>query len=136
MPPPAAPTRRILANTHGDVCEAISANVFVEIDGQILTPPLASGCLPGVARSLALQWGAADGLPVREATPGELRYDDVVSRIAGRAGSIAVTSATRGVQQVTVFDGVDVVTGPQLGKLKTLWEHRASEDPDPAPVAS
>ena len=125
----------ILGNTQGDLCEAISANVFAEIDGQILTPPLAGGCLPGVARALALEWGAAEGLPVRAATPGELRYDDVMARIAGRAGALAVTSATRGVQQVTILDGVDVSPGPLLGRLKTLWEQRADADPDPAPLA-
>jgi len=124
----------ILANTEGDLCEAISANVFVEMDGQVLTPPIASGCLPGVARGLAVEWGAAAGLPVRIADPGELRYDDVAGRVAGRSASIAITSATRGLQQVTVFDGVDVVPGPTLGKLKTLWEQRADAEPDP-PIA-
>ncbi len=125
----------ILGNTHGDLCEAISANVFVERYGEILTPPLVSGCLPGVARALALEWGAAEGIPVRVSHPGELRYDDVIAGIVGRAGALAVTSATRGLQQVTIMDGVDVVPGPLLGKLKTLWEQRADADPDPAPLA-
>ncbi len=122
----------ILGNSQGDLCEAISANVFVEADSQILTPPLASGCLPGVARALALEWGAQAGLPIRAAQPGELRYDEVVSRVAARSASIAISSATRGIQQVTVFDGVDVQPGPTLGRLKTLWEQRAEADPDPA----
>jgi branched-chain amino acid aminotransferase len=125
----------ILGNTQGDLCEAISANVFVERNGVILTPPLASGCLPGIARALALEWGAAAGIPVRTAQAGELRYDDVMAAIAGRAGAIAVTSATRGVKPVTTLDGFDVDSGPLLGELKTLWEQRADADPDPAPLA-
>ncbi len=124
----------LLANSQGDLCEAIAANVFVEADGQVLTPPIASGCLPGVARSLAVEWGEAAGLPVRIADPGELRYDDVVGRVAGRSAAIAITSATRGIQQVTVFDGVDVMPGQVLGKLKTLWEQRADAEPNP-PIA-
>ncbi len=121
----------ILSNSQGDLCEAISANVFVERDGQVLTPPLSSGCLPGVARGLVLEWGAAAGIPVRVADPGELRYDEVISRVAGRSAAIAVTSATRGVAQVTVFDGVDVVPGAMLGKLRTLVDQRADAEPDP-----
>ena len=123
----------ILGNGQGELCEAISANVFVEVDGEILTPPLASGCLPGIARALALEWGAAQGLPVRVALSGELRYDDVLARIAGRAGALAVTSVTRGVQQVTVLDGAGVHSGPLLGSLSALWEERANADADPAP---
>jgi branched-chain amino acid aminotransferase len=124
----------ILANTQGHLCEAISANVFVERNGEILTPPLASGCLPGIARGLALEWGTTAGIPVRVAQVGELRYDDVMAGIAGRAGAIAVTSATRGVKQVTILDGFDVNAGPLLGELKTLWEQRADADPVPAPL--
>jgi branched-chain amino acid aminotransferase len=124
----------ILANTRGDLCEAISANVFVERNGEILTPPLESGCLPGVARGLALEWGATAGIPIRGAQVGELPYDDVMAVIARRTGAIAVTSATRGVNQVTILDGFDVNPGPLLGELKTLWEQRADADPDPAPL--
>ena len=48
---------------------------------------------------------------------------------------MAITWATRGVQQVTILDGVDIAPGPLLGRLKTLWEQRADADPDPAPAA-
>ena len=124
----------ILGNSQGDVCEAISANVFVELGGEILTPALASGCLPGVARGLAIEWGTAAGLPVRLAREGELPYLPTVDRVAARAAAMAITSSTRGVQQVTIFDGVDVAPGALLGKLKVLWEERADADPDPAPA--
>jgi branched-chain amino acid aminotransferase len=126
----------ILGNGKGDLCEAISANVFVEANGEILTPPLSSGCLPGVARALALEWGVAEGMPVRLAREGELAYLPTLDRVAQRAAAMAITSATRGVQQVTVLDRVDVVPGVLLGRLKTLWELRADADPDPAPLPS
>lgn len=126
----------ILGNSQGDVCEAISANVFVEADGEILTPPLASGCLPGVARALALEWGVADGIPIRLAREGELPYLPTLDRVASRGAAMAITSSTRGVQQVTILDGVDVTPGPLLGRLKVLWEQRADADPDPAPLAN
>ncbi len=49
----------LIANTHGHLCEGTGSNVFIERGGEILTPPLASGCLPGITRGLALEWGAA-----------------------------------------------------------------------------
>ena len=44
-------------------------NVLVERDGELLTPPLDSGCLAGITRALLLEWAAEEGLPVREAAP-------------------------------------------------------------------
>ncbi|OHV85098.1 hypothetical protein LCM4573_02975 [Rhizobium sp. LCM 4573] len=42
----------LLLNERGEVCEGTITNVFVEEpDGSLLTPPLASGLLPGILRS-------------------------------------------------------------------------------------
>lgn len=42
----------IMLNERGEVCEGTISNVFVEgFDGMLLTPPLASGLLPGVLRA-------------------------------------------------------------------------------------
>ena len=49
----------IMLNTRGDVAEATAANVFLLIDGKLVTPPVADGALPGIARSLVLASGAA-----------------------------------------------------------------------------
>ena len=38
------------------------------MDGELLTPPLDSGCLAGITRELTLEWCRAEGLPVREQT--------------------------------------------------------------------
>lgn len=46
-------------NTRGEVCEGARSNVFIERDGRLLTPPLASGVLPGVMRAQLLAAGAA-----------------------------------------------------------------------------
>ena len=46
----------IFANTRGELCEGTGTNVFVIIDGQVLTPPLTSGALAGVTRDLVLEW--------------------------------------------------------------------------------
>lgn len=45
----------LLQNTVGAVVEATTANLFVAIDGQILTPPIKDGALPGVMRADVIQ---------------------------------------------------------------------------------
>ena len=53
----------LFVNEKGEVCEGTITNVFVQlIDGGWITPPLMSGCLPGILRQIKLQSGA-----VREA---------------------------------------------------------------------
>ncbi|TXH45163.1 MAG: 4-amino-4-deoxychorismate lyase [Actinobacteria bacterium] len=44
----------LLLNTAGDVCEGTGSNIVLGIDGQLVTPELASGCLPGITRQLAI----------------------------------------------------------------------------------
>lgn len=47
----------LLVNLDGEVTESTIANVIVRIDGAWVTPPLASGCLPGVMRRVLLETG-------------------------------------------------------------------------------
>ena len=48
-------TEAIFANTTGGLCEGTGTNVFVVVDGRLVTPPLSSGCLAGVTRDLVLE---------------------------------------------------------------------------------
>lgn len=49
----------VFLNERGEVAEGARSNVFVERDGVLLTPPLASGTLPGVLRAELLADGRA-----------------------------------------------------------------------------
>ncbi|NTV70648.1 MAG: aminodeoxychorismate synthase component I [Azonexaceae bacterium] len=49
----------VFLNERGEVAEGARSNVFVERDGVLLTPPLASGALPGVLRAELLATGRA-----------------------------------------------------------------------------
>ena len=56
-------------NERGELTEGGRSNVFVQIDGQWLTPPLSCGLLPGVMRGLLLEdpaWQASERVLVRE----------------------------------------------------------------------
>ncbi|MFM2080909.1 MAG: hypothetical protein RLZZ219_1591 [Cyanobacteriota bacterium] len=50
----------LLLNGSGELCCGSAANLLVRRNGHWLTPPLSSGCLPGVMRSRSLALGLAD----------------------------------------------------------------------------
>lgn len=95
-------TEALLANTQGQLCEGTGSNVFVVLDGQVLTPAMSTGPLAGITRALVLEWGQQAGLPVAEA---ELDLE-----VLERAEEVFLTSSTRDVQAVSA---VEVVTGVQ-----------------------
>ncbi|MBK8461220.1 MAG: aminotransferase class IV [Micropruina sp.] len=81
----------LFATTSGDLCEGGVSNIFLGVGGRLVTPPLSSGCLPGVTRALI-----CEQLPVIEqALP--------MSVLAG-AEEAFLTSAIRGVQPISLID--------------------------------
>jgi len=77
----------LFLNSIGRVCEGTGTNVFAVLDGQVLTPPLTSGCLAGITRELLIKWGLA--------SEAELSIDDLES-----ADEVFLTSSTRDVHPV------------------------------------
>lgn len=120
----------LLANTVGELCEGTGSNVLVERGGELVTPALASGCLAGITRELLLEWAEADGLPVREARPGELPFE-VLDEVAGGVGHLALSGSIRNVVPVVSLDGHDVVAGAISVAARHLFETRAAENVDP-----
>jgi para-aminobenzoate synthetase/4-amino-4-deoxychorismate lyase len=80
----------LFLNERGEVAEASRHNVFVEQDGWLITPPLAAGALPGVARAALL------GDPSRRVKEAVLRVEDVMA-----AGRVLLSNAVRGLVEVT-----------------------------------
>jgi len=83
----------IFFNNCGHLCEACTANVFVKIDGQWLTPSLDSGCLPGVMREIVLEKNPCIG------------ESDISREDFHHAESMFLTSAIRGMLPVSTCDG-------------------------------
>ena len=53
----------LMLNERGEVCEGTITNVFVTLeDGQVVTPPLSSGLLPGIQREIAVENGALEAV--------------------------------------------------------------------------
>ncbi len=122
----------LMSNTHGYLCEGTGSNIFIERRGEVVTPPLSSGCLAGITRGLALEWGAGTGMPVRVAAPGELEMS-VLDEVMHGDAFASVTSSTRGISPIVWLDGVDVGKGPLLKKLSELYELHADVEIDPPP---
>jgi branched-chain amino acid aminotransferase len=87
----------IFANTAGQLCEGATTNVFVIIGGIILTPPLSSGCLPGVTRRRVLEYCRAAEIPIDERNIDLPLPDEVEFAF--------LTSSLRGLQPIADFDG-------------------------------
>ena len=87
----------LLLNTAGRLAEAAAANLFLVLGGELLTPPLADGALPGVMRA------------------------DVMERLGGRECPLAVEDLARaseafltnslGIRPLTAVDGVPIANG-------------------------
>lgn len=109
----------VFANTQGQLCEGTGTNVFVVVDGRVLTPPLTSGCLAGVTRELVIEWfGATDAdLPI-----------DVLQE----ADEVFVTSSTRNVHPVVRADHREWSgAGPISRDLQAAFDEFAATRRDP-----
>ncbi|WP_411869525.1 aminotransferase class IV [Vulcanococcus limneticus] len=58
----------LLLSTTGELCCATAANLLVRRTGRWLTPPLSSGCLPGIMRRRALELGLAQEARIKPAS--------------------------------------------------------------------
>jgi branched-chain amino acid aminotransferase len=112
----------VFADTQGRLCEGTGSNVFVVVDGEVLTPHLRSGALAGVTRELVLEWAPAVA-PVREA---DLPYDVLVT-----AAEVFITSSTRDVHPVDRVDDRMLAVGPITTDVAAEFARRAALDVDP-----
>jgi branched-chain amino acid aminotransferase len=87
----------ILLNERGEVSECTSANIFVVRGSSVATPPLDSGCLPGVTRDVLLEEVRVEGVKVEEAL---VRPEDLET-----ADAVFITSTTRDLLPVLSVQG-------------------------------
>lgn len=112
-------TEAIFANTIGNLCEGTGSNVGYVIDGEARTPTLASGCLAGVTRALAIEWC------------GITETDEPIGVLAD-ADEIFLLSTTRDVQPVRRLDDRNLdVPGPVSAKLMAVWASHEADTTDP-----
>ena len=116
----AGASEAIFANTRGELCEGTGTNVFLVLEGQLVTPPLSSGCLAGVTRDLALEITDA----AEETVP--------LSALA-EASEGFLTSTTRNVHPISAVDGVPLpeCPGPAATRSQQAFAALMAETLDP-----
>jgi branched-chain amino acid aminotransferase len=92
----------VLLNERGEVAECTSANIFIANGSQVWTPPLSSGCLPGITRELLLGEVGVPGIQIGEKA---LLPEDLES-----ADEVFITSTTRNL--LPVFQIEERKVGP------------------------
>src|SRR3546814_15515252 len=102
------------------LCEGTGSNVFCVFDGQIITPPLSSGCLAGVTRELVLE--ITDALE-----------EDIAMRAFLIADEAFLTSTGRLVQPVHQIDGRSLVPGKTTARIATAFATLCAATHHPAP---
>lgn len=114
----------LFADTRGRLSEGTGSNVFVVMDGQLLTPALSTGCLAGITRDLLLEW--------TDAVEAELPVSALES-----ADEIFLTSSVRDVQAVGAIVGeqlprqLPTAPGPVTTEVAAEFAKRSAEDPEP-----
>lgn len=109
----------VFGNGRGELCEGTGTNIFVVVDGAVLTPSLSSGCLAGITRELVLEWfgGVETGLALQ---------------VLESADEVFLTSSTRNVHPVTRSDErLWAQAGPVCAALAAAFDERAAQDIDP-----
>ncbi len=109
----------LLPDTTGRLAEGTTCNVVVEHEGRLVTPTLATGCLPGVTRALAIEWGI-------------VAEHDVSIGVLTDTKELLITSSTRGLMSVQYIDGRSLSLPGPLGEFAIAEFHRnAAANPDP-----
>ena len=93
----------ILVNAHQHITEASTSNVFVVVDGNIITPPLDHQLLPGITRALVIESLSREGISV---TQSSVSIKQLLS-----ADEVWLTSASKDISPVISIDGHAVGTG-------------------------
>jgi branched-chain amino acid aminotransferase len=111
----------IFANTIGELCEGTGSNVFLGLGGELVTPPLSSGCLPGITRELVIEWL---GDVVERSLP--------VGALAG-ADEAFLASSTRDVQPIRAVDGeaLSAAPGPLTQRAMAVFAAQSAAVVDP-----
>lgn len=97
LPEPSEGTVPLLLDRGDEVLEAGWANVFVAIDGVLMTPPPDGRILPGIARGAAIEVARAEGIEVREQ---QLGREALLA-----ADEVFLTGSVRGVEPARSLDG-------------------------------
>ena len=110
----------LFLNTTGLLCEGTGTNIFLVIEGKLVTPPLSSGCLAGITREIILELADVEE---RDISPEELNL----------CSEAFLSSSTRDLSPISRFDDFEVplFPGPVTKKIALAFSELKSSKPDP-----
>lgn len=100
-----------------NVLEGAASNLFIVLNGTVITPPKGQYILPGITRDLVLQLALEQGIPALERS---ITLEELKS-----AGEIWVTSSTREILAVIDLDGSPVGNGrpgPLWARMQSAYQ--------------
>jgi branched-chain amino acid aminotransferase len=103
----------LFLNTRGQLCEAATANLFLVKYGTLHTPPLESGCLPGITRQLVLELASTHSIHHSE--------DPLTLADLAAADECFLTSSLHGILPLTHLPERELATGPLTRRLQSLY---------------
>ncbi len=110
----------IFGNTVANLCEGTGSNLFVVLDGRLITPPLSAGPLAGITRELVLEWAGGE-------------ESDVPMSLVPEISEAFLTSTGRDVQPIRAIDdhALPQAPGPVTSKAMQVFMQRSGADLDP-----
>lgn len=109
-------TETLFFNNAGQLAEAATSNIVIVVDGEAITPPLSSGCLPGITRQVLLDESLMREVPID-------------ADLLGQASAAALLSSTRGVQSINVLIEKELNSmDDTLRRLAAVYEIRVAQD--------
>lgn len=87
----------VIINEKGNICEAISSNLFVVKNGALYTPALEEGCVPGVMRQEVLRLARESRVAVYEIS--------LLMNVLLNADELFLTNAVHGIVWVGAYKG-------------------------------
>lgn len=110
----------LLLNHRQEIAETTSSNVFWLAGATLHTPPVTTGLLPGVARSVVREIAPALGLSVQEtiAPPSALES----------AEAVFVTNCTMGPVEVVSLHGRDLQRSARFAAIRAAFENLVARE--------
>lgn len=111
-------TEAVMFNTNGQLCEGTLSNLVVDMgSGELITPALSSGCLPGITRQIAFQAADKAGITLREAATNQLNKELTLHS----RPPLALLGTLRNVQLVSHWDGYQLPASESLHALAAAF---------------
>jgi len=104
----------ILLGREGDIAELTTSSFFAIVNGELITPPLEAGILPGITRQIVLKAAFKKRIPVKERK--------IFPREIANFSEAFLTSSVRGIVPIVKIEGKTVGAGTPGSTTKLIRE--------------